>query len=99
MDHHHHHLIHTFTCIFVQERVLKCLNLINDMFLTCGGGMVKDSRVSTSEPRSPSGVLDVTCLSYKSNDTAVGSCANSSHHTSSEATKRRRLNRPCEVEL
>ncbi|KAA0065111.1 hypothetical protein IC582_006381 [Cucumis melo] len=80
------------------ERVMKCLKLINDM-LICGGGSMKDSRVSMSEPRSPSGVLDVTCLSYKSNDTAVGSCANSSHHNSSEATKRRRLNRPCEVEL
>ncbi|XP_038886634.1 cyclin-D4-1-like [Benincasa hispida] len=81
------------------ERVLKCLKLINDMFLICEGGTVKDSRVLITEPRSPSGVLDVTCLSYKSNDTAVGSCANSSHHNSPEATKRRRLNRPCEVEL
>lgn len=84
----------------MQERVMNCIELINDMLICGGGGSGKDSRLLISEPRSPSGVLDVTCLSYKSNETAVGSCANSSHHNSSNSsTKRRRLNRPCEVEL
>ncbi|XP_023546810.1 cyclin-D2-1-like isoform X2 [Cucurbita pepo subsp. pepo] len=83
--------IHLLIQQLQMERVLKCLKLIDDMFV-CRGGSGKGSRASmSSERRSPSGVLEVTCLSYTSNDTAVGSCANS------DATKRRRLNRPCEV--
>ncbi|XP_022962587.1 cyclin-D2-1-like isoform X2 [Cucurbita moschata] len=83
--------IHLLIQQLQMERVLKCLKLIDDTFV-CRGGSGKGSSASmSSERRSPSGVLEVTCLSYTSNDTAVGSCANS------DATKRRRLNRPCEV--
>ncbi|XP_022997220.1 cyclin-D2-1-like isoform X2 [Cucurbita maxima] len=83
--------IHLLIQQLQMERVLKCLKLIDDMFV-CGGGLGKGSRASmSSERRSPSRVLEMTCLSYTSNDTAVVSCANSN------ATKRRRLNRPCEV--
>ncbi|KAH7524309.1 cyclin-D4-2 [Ziziphus jujuba] len=77
-----------------KERVLKCIQLIHDLSLINNGS----SGSIQSVPKSPIGVLDAACLSYKSDDTTVGSCANSSSHTST-VTKRRKLNRPCEVEL
>ncbi|KAF2298725.1 hypothetical protein GH714_026256 [Hevea brasiliensis] len=77
-----------------KERVLKCIQLIHDMLLI--GGTVKDASASIlSVPQSPIGVLDAACLSYRSDDTTVGSCANSSQNTPD--AKRRRLNRPWEV--
>ncbi|KAF2291611.1 hypothetical protein GH714_026159 [Hevea brasiliensis] len=77
-----------------KERVLKCIQLIHDMLLI--GGTVKDASFSIlSVPQSPIGVLDAACLSYRSDDTTVGSCANSSQNTPD--AKRRRLNRPWEV--
>ncbi|XP_023001871.1 cyclin-D4-2-like [Cucurbita maxima] len=80
------------------ERVVKCIKLVKEM---SGKTEEEESRSMSEGPQSPSGVLNVRCLSYKSNEsTAVGSCANSSsHHNSSNGSKRRRLNRPCEVEL
>ncbi|KAK9270203.1 hypothetical protein L1049_025779 [Liquidambar formosana] len=79
-----------------KERVMKCIELIHDLSLISGS--VKGASGSVpSVPQSPIGVLDAACLSYKSDDTTVGSCANSSHN--SPDTKRRRLNRPCELEL
>lgn len=44
----------------------------------------------SSLPQSPIGVIDAACISYKSDETTVGTCANSSHY--SENTKRRKLN-------
>ncbi|GLT93739.1 hypothetical protein SLE2022_115150 [Rubroshorea leprosula] len=79
-----------------KEKVLKCMELVDELV----GGSLKGSSASgavPSVPQSPIGVLDAACLSYKSDDTAVGSCANSSHN--SPETKRRKLNRPFEVEL
>lgn len=78
-----------------QERVIKCINMIHYLSLINGS-----SGSIQSVPQSPIGVLDATCLSYKSDDTTVGSCANSSSHSNfsgTDTTKRRKLNRPCEV--
>lgn len=72
-----------------KERVLKCVELIHDHsliseFLTEGA----TSSVQ-SAPLSPIGVLDAACLSYKSDESTVGSSANSS--PISPKTKRRKL--------
>lgn len=83
---------------------MRCVQLMEDSILVIGSvGLVQ------SVPQSPIGVLDAACLSYKSNETTttttVGSCANSSTSSSSssnsnsDTNKRRKLNRPCEVEL
>ncbi|KAK8291044.1 hypothetical protein V6Z12_D06G036700 [Gossypium hirsutum] len=79
----------------LKERVMKCVELLHEV------SMVKLSNASL--PQSPIGVLDAAaCLSYKTDDTtSIGSFANSSPssvHTSPNS-KRRKLNRPCEVEL
>ncbi|KAJ8762629.1 hypothetical protein K2173_008068 [Erythroxylum novogranatense] len=80
-----------------KERVLKCIKLIGDMSLINGTASAKGTNSSSflSVPHSPIGVLDAACLSYKSDDTTVGSCANSSQNTPD--TKRRKLNRPFQV--
>lgn len=81
---------------------MRCVQLMEDSTLVNGSvGLVQ------SVPQSPIGVLDAACLSYKSDETTtttVGSCANSSTSSSSsnsnsDTNKRRKLNRPCEVEL
>ncbi|CAK9147097.1 unnamed protein product [Ilex paraguariensis] len=79
--------------IHVEEgRVLKCLELIQDLALISGSTNVANASVP-SVPQSPSGVLDAAaCLSYKSDERTVGSCPNSSH--TSPDTKRRKLDRP-----
>ncbi|KAL6179376.1 hypothetical protein ACLB2K_050891 [Fragaria x ananassa] len=98
-------LDHTETAISVliqhvdleKERVVKCVNLIQEVGLMSGVFKYGSGSVH-SVPQSPIGVLDVACFSYKSDDhTTVGSCANSFHNGSD--TKRRKLNRPYEVEL
>ncbi|KAL5982360.1 hypothetical protein ACLOJK_016431 [Asimina triloba] len=71
----------------VKDRVLRCLELIQEM------GMINKpvkgaSGPSSSVPCSPIGVLDAACLSYKSDETAAGSWANS---RITPASKRRRL--------
>lgn len=77
---------------------MKCLELMKDLSLISGSANVA-SNLASSVPQSPVGVLDAACLSYKSDELTVGSCANSSHTLSSPSTKRRKLNRPCELEL
>ncbi|KAK6938089.1 Cyclin, C-terminal domain [Dillenia turbinata] len=59
-----------------KERVFKCIGMIHDLSLIneCVKGV--GSLVPTV-PQSPIGVLDAACLSYRSDDTTVGSCANS----------------------
>ncbi|XVE55583.1 hypothetical protein DITRI_Ditri03aG0170700 [Diplodiscus trichospermus] len=90
--------ISVITCHVQKERVMKCVDLVHNLSLV--GGSVKGGNASVpSVPQSPIGVLDAACLSYKSDDTTVGSCANSSQTHSSPSTKRRKLNRPSEVEL
>ncbi|XP_022766416.1 cyclin-D3-1-like [Durio zibethinus] len=81
-----------------KERVTKCVELVHDLSLV--GGSVKEGNASVpSVPHSPIGVLDAPCLSYKSDNTTVGSCSSSSHTNSSPSIKRRKLNRSCEVQL
>ncbi|XP_077213183.1 cyclin-D3-1-like isoform X2 [Tasmannia lanceolata] len=77
-------------CLFVEkERVLRCYEQIQEMVLM--SKPVKGVSASVSSvPQSPIGVLDAACLSYKSDDITVGSCANS--HTT-PSPKRRKLNR------
>ncbi|KAJ1383905.1 Cyclin-like [Sesbania bispinosa] len=74
-----------------KERVLKCVKMMNE--LSSGSGSAKDTSASVPPvlcvPQSPIGVLDTVCLSYKSDDTNVGSCANSS--LNSPDAKRRKL--------
>ncbi|KAJ8748028.1 hypothetical protein K2173_010188 [Erythroxylum novogranatense] len=78
-----------------KERVVKCIKLIGDLSLINGNAKSTSASLS-SVPQSPIGVLDAAaCLSYKSDDTTVGSCVNSSQNT--PHTKRRKLNRPCEL--
>ncbi|KAJ7958940.1 Cyclin [Quillaja saponaria] len=79
-----------------KERVLKCIKLIHDFSLVSRS--LKDASGSVPNlPQSPIGVLDAACFSYKTNDTAGGSCANSSHNTPD--AKRRKRNGDYGVEL
>ncbi|WJX34890.1 hypothetical protein P8452_22956 [Trifolium repens] len=85
-----------------KERLLKCIEKVQEMSLS---SVVtgKDSNASVpSVPQSPIGVLDTLCFSQKSDDTNVGvggggSC--SSSHISSPEAKRRKLNKTCGAEL
>ncbi|XP_059631270.1 cyclin-D2-1-like [Cornus florida] len=77
-----------------KERVVKCVELIHESSLLSSGAFKGPSVAVPSVPHSPIGVLDAACLSYKTEDTTVGSCANSSHN--SPDPKRRKPNRPCE---
>ncbi|KAL7230616.1 hypothetical protein ACSBR2_008981 [Camellia fascicularis] len=77
-------------------RVLKCLQMMQDLTLidvsTSTTNVGASTSVPSPVPQSPIGVLDTTCLSYKSDDLTVGSCVNSSH--TSPDTKRRKLDTP-----
>ncbi|KAL5710836.1 hypothetical protein ACHQM5_021350 [Ranunculus cassubicifolius] len=81
------------------EGVLKCMELIHGVSLTNGSSNgTQNSGPVSSVPQSPIGVLDAAaCLSYKSDELTVGSCANSSH--SSPEAKSRKLNPSFEMEL
>ncbi|KAL1569671.1 cyclin-D4-1-like [Salvia divinorum] len=83
-------------------RVVKCLELIQESMsssmrgtttitttMTTAAARVAMADSTNVAPRSPNGVLDAACLSYKSDETTVGSCPSSSH--SSPVTKRRKL--------
>lgn len=76
--------------------MIKCVEMIHEASLISGITM-GTSASNQSVPQSPIGVLDAACLSYKTDDTTGGSCANSSHSTPD--TKRRKLNKPFEVEI
>ncbi|KAI9166195.1 hypothetical protein LWI28_027830 [Acer negundo] len=80
-----------------KERAMKCVELIKDLSLMngCANVAANASTTSSSVPQSPDGVLDAACLSYKSEDITVGSCANSSsHNIISSDIKRRKQERP-----
>ena len=77
--------------------MVKCVEMIQESSLM-NGSMKCLSASIPFLPQSPIGVLDAVCLSYKTDETTVGSCANSTDHNSSPNTKRRKLNRPNEVE-
>ncbi|KZV53771.1 hypothetical protein F511_00037 [Dorcoceras hygrometricum] len=68
-----------------KEKVVKCLGLIQDLTSS------SRTRVPSSVPHSPIGVLDAACLSYKSDGTTVGSCPSSSN--TSPDNKKRKLDR------
>ncbi|XP_057783857.1 cyclin-D4-2-like [Salvia miltiorrhiza] len=86
-----------------KERVVKCLEIIQDSSSSMSGASTTTttSTITTTvaarvamanvAPRSPNGVLDAACLSYKSDETTVGSCPSSSH--TSPVTKRRKLDK------
>ncbi|KAG7571753.1 Cyclin-like [Arabidopsis suecica] len=81
-----------------QERVKRCLNLMR----TLTGENVPGTSLSQEQPRlavrvvpaSPIGVLEATCLSYKSEERTVESCTNSSQsspdNNNNNSNKRRR---------
>ncbi|KAK8482882.1 hypothetical protein V6N13_112157 [Hibiscus sabdariffa] len=72
--------ISSFT--FVEKgRVLKCVELMKKLSITNAAAATEQhSPGSSTVPQSPIGVLDAAaCLSYKSDETTVGSYANSSH--------------------
>ncbi|CAN4097317.1 unnamed protein product [Withania somnifera] len=75
--------------IHVQEgRVLKCLELIQDLTLV-SGTMTTATATTPTVPKSPNGVLEAAFLSFKSDETTVGSCPIASHK--SPDNKRRKL--------
>lgn len=83
-----------FVVSFWQERVLKCVKMIQEL-ASNSGGSAKGASASVSVPsvpESPLGVLVTACFSYKSDDTNAASCANTSHNNSPDA-KRRKLNK------
>ncbi|MCD7470270.1 hypothetical protein HAX54_009994 [Datura stramonium] len=80
-------------CFFLhvqKGRVLKCVELIQDLTLV-SGTMTTATTITTtaSVPQSPNGVLEAACLSYKSDESTVGSCPSASHK--SPENKRRKL--------
>lgn len=77
------------SCFLLQERILKCIKLIRDLELT--GGSTKGAPVA-SVPQSPKRVLEASCLSYRSDETTFGSCADSSDNNV-PPTKRPRIDR------
>ncbi|XVF39611.1 hypothetical protein PTKIN_Ptkin01aG0047600 [Pterospermum kingtungense] len=82
-----------------KERVMKCVAMVHDLSLVGGGGSVKRGNAAVpSVPRSPIGVLDAACLSYKTDETTTTTSSTTTAHCS-PSTKRRKLNRPCEAEL
>ncbi|GAU23700.1 hypothetical protein TSUD_304750 [Trifolium subterraneum] len=85
-----------------KERLLKCIEKVQEMLSLSNVVTVKDSSASSvpNVPQSPIGVLDTLCFSQKSDDTNVGvgggggSCS-SSHMSSPPDAKRRKLNKTC----
>ncbi|KAL9300301.1 Cyclin-D2-1 [Arabidopsis thaliana] len=81
-----------------QERVKRCLNLMRSL---TGEENVRGTSLSQEQPRvavravpaSPVGVLEATCLSYRSEERTVESCTNSSQSSpdnNNNSNKRRR---------
>lgn len=80
-----------------KERVLRCYEEMQEVILM-RSVPVKNATspsVSSLPLRSPNGVLDAACLSYKSEDMTVGSVPDS-HHLS-PASKRRKISKPSSV--
>ncbi|CAJ2641080.1 unnamed protein product [Trifolium pratense] len=88
-----------------KERLMKCIEKVQEMLSMNSVVTGKDLSASSSVPnvpQSPIGVLDTLCFSQKSDDTNVGvgvggggggSCSTS--HISSPDAKRRKLNKTC----
>ena len=71
--------------LFLQERVLKCFELIRDLSLSSISAKM-GSNSGPFAPQSPIGVLDAACFSYKTDELTVESCPNS--YNNSPNTKR-----------
>ncbi|XWS29581.1 hypothetical protein CRYUN_Cryun24cG0041200 [Craigia yunnanensis] len=87
--------------IFVEKgRVLKCVELMKNLSLI-NGSATANANVATpsaySVAQSLIGVLDAACLSYKSDEITVGSCANSSPY--SPDIKRKKQNKPSQLDF
>lgn len=79
----------------LQDRVLKCLELIRDLSLIKVSSADLGSNLAPPfVPPSPIGVLDAACISMssKSDESTVGSYTNSSHD--SPKTKRSKSDGP-----
>ncbi|PIA46492.1 hypothetical protein AQUCO_01500202v1 [Aquilegia coerulea] len=85
-----------FIQLVQKERVLKCLNLIKGSS-SISKSVNVPSASHPSTPQSPIGVLDVSCLSYKTDELTAGSGLDVS--CASPVTKRRKLNKISEVDL
>ncbi|XP_042029157.1 cyclin-D4-2-like [Salvia splendens] len=85
-----------------KERVVKCFKMIQECKSSMRGAATSTTTTTNATsvaaamvamanvaPRSPNGVLDAACLSYKAHEPTVGSCPTSSH--TSPVTKRRKL--------
>ncbi|GFP92509.1 cyclin-d4-1 [Phtheirospermum japonicum] len=79
--------------IIEKGRVMKCLELIQDLISSTN--VANGSILSSSFCRSPNGVLDAACLSYKSDERKVCSCPSSSE--TSPNKKRRRLDQKTDL--
>ncbi|XP_074587446.1 cyclin-D3-1-like [Curcuma longa] len=77
-------------CILVnKERVLRCCEVIQGMTPLMKNGACNNISPSvTNVPKSPIGVLDVACVSYKSDDTNTTSGLHVDCHTASPAPKK-----------
>ncbi|KAK1371322.1 Cyclin-D4-2 like [Heracleum sosnowskyi] len=77
-----------------KDRVVKCVELIKKSSSLSSSSEISsygsNELIRSSLSQSPIGVVDAACISYKSDETTVGSCVNSSHY--SENAKRRKLN-------
>ncbi|KAL5177484.1 Cyclin-D4-1 [Glycine soja] len=74
-------------CVDLQERILKCLELIKDLSLIQDSANL-GTNLASFVPQSPIGVLDAACLSSISDELTVGSYTDSSLNTPN--SKRRR---------
>lgn len=74
--------------------MLKCVEMIRVLRTVSGTGTGTGTAANVGRrvPPSPNGVLEAACLSYKSDERAVGSCPNSSRP--SPDSKKRRLDTP-----
>lgn len=83
------HSMNRYVMFGLQEKVLKCVELIQDLSLN--GGF--ETQIV---PQSPDGVLDAACFTYKTDELTVGSSANSSPDiiVVSPEFKRRRQEEP-----
>lgn len=75
----------------LQERVLRCCELIQDMVMMGVNLPKTGSPAVLYVPQSPIGVLDAAWLSYSSEDSSVGSQETS--YESSPTSKRRKISR------
>ncbi|CAA7019811.1 unnamed protein product [Microthlaspi erraticum] len=90
--------VSNLTCVKQQERVKECLSLMRNLTEenVLGARLSSPQKLRLAArvvPASPIGVLEATCLSYKSEEKTVESCTNSSQSSpdnNNNSNKRRR---------